>query len=162
MLVEKLFSFLPQTSSWIYIPNVTGWNLLPSNYRTQVLLDNETGQTKTFNIQWFPSRDIIYRRGRVNLPAIFDISDTFFIIKIEYYHGDLAGTSHCINFTLPKNGYLNVNVTMLSPIVNYTFGRPEFIEENYTTGNSVIAKIKSYPCCGIKNVSLQIAQICSK
>jgi hypothetical protein len=50
---------------------------------------------------------------------------------------------------------------MLNTISNYTFGRQEFIIENYSSGNSVIAKIKPYPCCGIIVDTLQTAEVCS-
>ncbi len=66
-----------------------------------------------------------------------------------------------MKFSIPRYTNISLNVTMLNPVVNYTLGRPEFIIENYTLDNSLIAKIKPYPCCDIKNISLQTAEICS-
>ena len=72
-----------------------------------------------------------------------------------------TGTSHCIKFPIPRYANVTLNVTMLSPIANFTLPQ-NFVVYNYTQGNSLLAKIRVYPCCGIKNVPLQGAEVCSE
>lgn len=136
--------------------DIDTWYAIP-----YLLVDNKTGNLTTYSIESYPSEDRLYRIARLKLPSVFQNEPyrhkVEFIVDFEY-----TGTSHCIEFPLPAFSNVTLNVTMLSPVVNYTLGNyPEFVLENYTTGNSLIAKIRPYPCCGIKNVTIQAAKVCS-
>ena len=117
------------------------------------------GEFNNKNVSIFEAE--LFRRGRVNLPTIFNVKDVDATWEFDVYYPDVSGVSHCIRFPVPRHSNLTINVTMLREIANFTFGRPEFIEKNYTSGNSVIARLMPYPCCDITNVPLQTAEVCS-
>ena len=135
----------------------TGWNCP----RPIMRVDNQIGDLITYEENQTPPENQLFRKGRVNLPYIFDTETFKQIIKFSINYS-YTGTSHCVAFSIPMYANITINVTMLSPIANYTFGREEFIIENYTQGNSAIAKIRVYPCCGITGVTMQTAEVCSE
>jgi len=105
--------------------------------------------------------DMFYRIGRTKLHSIFNFDLEGWAFDIDVNFSNVDASSYCIKFPLPRFANLTVNVTLPIGIKNYTFGRNEFIIENYTIGTSAIARIKPYPCCDIIGVTLQSAQVCS-
>jgi len=125
-----------------------------------LLVDEKTGKLEDYTASSSPSEEKLYNRGRLKLSSVFNF-DTFntthdFSINFSY-----TGNSHCIRFPIPKYNNVTFNITMLSKIANYTFGMKEFIDYEYIQGNSIIAKIRPYPCCGISGVTLQSGEVCS-
>ncbi|MDI6826398.1 MAG: hypothetical protein QMD36_04380 [Candidatus Aenigmarchaeota archaeon] len=157
---------VPNEYPGFYLEPFSDCELNSSNWYMQVLLNNQSGQLKTLNGSWIPSeesrRNLLTRWGRVKLSSTFNLLEFSYTSRMEFNYTNFSGTSHCINFPLPRNTRITINVTTFSPISNFSFGIPEFIEENYTIGNSVIAKIKPYSCCGVKNASFQYAEVCSQ
>jgi hypothetical protein len=157
---EKMLNVSQNTTFSRNIPGEKNW------FDESISVDGQVGIIKNMNTS-SPSleeyKKNLARTGRVKLSKIYDIPDTSVIVEAEFYFDGLSGTSHCVNFTLPRFTHINLNVTMPNQISNYTFGRQEFIENNYTAdGNSIIAEIKPYPCCGVKNASIQVVQVCSE
>jgi hypothetical protein len=105
-----------------------------------------------------PSEEEIYQKLRKSGEGFSSLNQTgFFNVSFT-----LAGTSHCIEFPIPRYSNVTLNVTMLTTPVNWTLGNySEIVEYNYTQGNSLLAKIRVYPCCNIQNMTLQEAKVCS-
>jgi hypothetical protein len=135
-----------------------------------LLVNNETGvltkydTTFKFNGKYYDHSSLeneIYRISRIKFPHVFDLP----IFEEENtelgVNFSVTDTSYCIDFPIERFSNLIINVTLPDAIKNYTFGRSEFIIENYSTGNSAIAHIRPYPCCGITKVSLQPGKVCS-
>ena len=133
-----------------------------------LLLNNETGVLDNYTIllgsngyNFSSVENPMFRRGRVKLPSLFDIVEPKTNLEFDVNYPTVQGPSYCVIFPIPRYANLTINVTMPYPISNYTFGISQFIIENYTIGNSVIARIKPYPCCGVTEVGLQPAEVCS-
>lgn len=122
-------------------------------------LDNFTETINSKNLTTIENE--YFRKGRIKLSSLFDTENYVDEWEFDVYYPDVDGNSHCIDFPIPRWSNLTINVTMMNPISNYTFGRSEFIIDNHTEGNSTIAYINPYPSLGIKNVPLQTGQVCS-
>jgi len=131
-----------------------------------LLLNNQTGVLDNYTLKIYgQSVPIIenekFRKGRIKLSSLFDDENFNAETEFDVYYPSVSGASYCIRFPIQRWSNLTINVTMLSPIFNFTFGREEFIIQNYTIGNSVIARIRPYPCCGVPYVQLQSAEVCA-
>jgi hypothetical protein len=125
-----------------------------------LLIDNQTGELISHRVRTVPTRDELVEMATLDINNIFDIREfkAATELEVDFTH---IHTPRCIKFPIPRYSDLRIKVTMLSPISNFSFGRPEFIREVYTVGNSIIVRIRPYPCCGIARVSQQAAEICS-
>lgn len=124
-----------------------------------LLIDNQTGNLTFHEFTMNPSEKTCQEEGRKSPNNIFDFKEHD--VNMEYnINFSYTGTSHCIKFPVPRYANLTLNVTMLSPIVNFTLPQ-DYVVYNYIQDNSLIAKIRPYPCCGIKNINLQSAEVCS-
>jgi len=103
----------------------------------------------------------MFRLARVKLPSVFKSTYDEYQFDLVVDFSSVNETSYCIKFPIQKFSNLFINITLPIGIKNYTFGRPEFIVENYTLENSAIARIKPYPCCNITGVTLQPGEVCS-
>jgi PGF-pre-PGF domain-containing protein len=127
-----------------------------------LLLNKETGILENYSsssVSFF--EDILFRKSRIKLSSLFDIKNYNDITEISVSYPTVSEPPYCVRFPISRFSDILINVTMPSAINNYTFGKEEFIIENYSIGNSVIAHIKPYPCCGITGISLQTAEVCS-
>jgi len=123
-----------------------------------LLGNNKTGDLVEYESKSTPSIDFRYNITRINPSNIFSFSNISITVNFKV---NFAEDIKCIKFPLSTYANLTLNVTMPSPIVSYTLGRfPEIIIENYTIGNSLIAKIRPYPFNGIKNMEEQMGEVC--
>jgi hypothetical protein len=124
-------------------------------------VDGKTGNLTSHDLNTNPSEEECYKRARLRLDSVFEIEKHEAIREFMIDFG-YTGDSHCVEFPLPRYSNITLNVTMPSPIANFTLGNyPEIVIYNYTQGNSLIARIRVYPCCGIKNMTMQKAEVCS-
>jgi hypothetical protein len=126
-----------------------------------LLVDSETGNLISHQFTVKPSEEECYKRGRLRLDSVFEVTKHDVDMEFQVDFG-YTGTSHCIKFPIPRYSNVTLNVTMLSSITNFSLPQ-DFVLENYTENGdkTLVAKIRVYPCCGIKNVALQSAEVCS-
>jgi hypothetical protein len=127
-----------------------------------LLVDNKTGNLTYYSLKKNFDENEMIKRIKINpLTAknYYNNLTTELNFSVDY---NLSGNSHCIKFLIPRYSNVTLNVTMPSVITNFTLGNyPEIIVYNYTNSNNLLAKIRVYPCCGIQNMTMQEAEVCS-
>jgi hypothetical protein len=128
------------------------------SYIVPISVNNINGYLISYQFNTTPSEIEIFKKGRVKLPFIFDVKEYEQVQDFDF-NFSYTGTSNCIDIGLPRFTNTTLNVTMLSSISNYTLPQ-EIVIENYTTGNSLIARIRVWPYNGLSKPLLN-ANICS-
>ena len=127
-------------------------------YILPILVDNKKGNLLSIEYHQNPTEDELFKTERLN-PIKYNEFNQFeesINYTLNYTYG------RCLKFILPRYSNVTLNITMPSPIVNFTLGNyPEIIVYNYTNSNNLLAKIRVYPCCGIQNMTIQEAEVCS-
>ena len=125
-------------------------------------VDNKTGNLTSYSLKENFDENQMYEKVKRKLEkAASDYKNlqTWLNFTLEY---NLSGSSHCLIFPLPRYSNITLNVTMPSEIKNFTLGNyPQIIKYNYIQGNSLIAGIRVYPCCGVQNMTIQEVEVCS-
>jgi hypothetical protein len=124
-----------------------------------LLVDNKTGDLSTYTNDFTKSEeDESFKQARLKLSSIFyilpyekDRAKTKFDVDFGY-----TGTSHCIKFAVYRYNNSTINVTMLSPIENYTL--PSNFNVESLSGNNLVAK-RACPC--ETTSGMQEVEVCS-
>jgi len=124
-----------------------------------LFVDNKTGNLTNYEYNFSKTEDELFLIGRVKLPSVLGIKNYNEITKYDT-NFSYIGNSHCLIFSLPPYSNVTLNVTMLSPVINFTLPQ-EIVIENYTEGNSLFARMKVYPCCRLTGLHL-IGEVCSQ
>jgi len=141
-------------------------NIEPGQVAFKYTLPNMTVDDSTgvgllsYKSNLVPTENETYKKTRIKLPSVFSTKNYEDLREFDIDFG-YTGTSHCIKVPINQFSNFTLNVTMLAPVANHTFSRDDFVLENYTLGNSLIAKIKPYPCCGIATDKTLEVEVCS-